>query len=306
MTIYFIAGLPRSGSTLLAALLRQNPRFHAAMTSPLGPLVNACLNAMGAENEFAVFFKDEQKRSILRGLFENYYHHLDTPEVIFDTNRMWSSKLPVLRALYPETKVICCVRNPAWVMDSVERLVRKNAFDVSRMFNTAAERATVYSRADALLHPGRMIGFAWSALKEAYYGEDSDMMLLVDYDLLASRPAEVMPLIYRFIGQPPFEHDFEHVEYEAEDFDHQLLVKGLHTVRGRVELKPRHSILPPDLFQRCQDLIFWNDRRGTKAHRIVVADEPERAGDSTASAGSGPSSPAAAPSDSATPAPVST
>ncbi|MBU0835751.1 MAG: sulfotransferase, partial [Gammaproteobacteria bacterium] len=26
---HFISGLPRSGSTLLAALLRQNPRFHA-------------------------------------------------------------------------------------------------------------------------------------------------------------------------------------------------------------------------------------------------------------------------------------
>jgi len=35
---YFIAGLPRSGSTLLSAILRQNPRFHAAMSSPIAPL----------------------------------------------------------------------------------------------------------------------------------------------------------------------------------------------------------------------------------------------------------------------------
>ncbi|MFB8797203.1 MAG: sulfotransferase [Microcoleus sp.] len=35
MKAHFISGLPRSGSTLLAALLRQNPRFHAAMTSPV-------------------------------------------------------------------------------------------------------------------------------------------------------------------------------------------------------------------------------------------------------------------------------
>ena len=26
--LHFIAGLPRSGSTLLAGILRQNPRFH--------------------------------------------------------------------------------------------------------------------------------------------------------------------------------------------------------------------------------------------------------------------------------------
>ncbi len=270
-SFHFISGLPRSGSTLLAALLRQNPRFHAGMTSPVGPLFNACLNAMGADNEFAVFFNDDQKRAILKGIFDNYYAHVEPAEVHFDTNRMWTSRVAAVRQLYPESKMICCVRNPAWVMDSVERLIRKNAFDVSRMFTTPQERSTVFTRADALLNPNRMIGFAWSALKEAYYSADSDMMLLVDYDLLASRPGEVMDLIYDFIGEPAFEHDFENVEYEAEDFDTQLLAKGLHRVRGKVELKSRQTILPPDLFKRFQDLIFWQNPDGTKAHRIVVS-----------------------------------
>lgn len=272
--LHFIAGLPRSGSTLLSAILRQNPRIHAGMTSPVGPVFNAALTAMGAENEFSVFFKEEQKRDILMGIFDGFYQHVDAQELVFDTNRMWTSRLAAVRKLFSEAKVICCVRNPAWVMDSVERLVRKNAFDVSRIFNNAQERSTVFSRADALLHPNRMIGFAWSALKEAYYSENSDMLLLIDYDLLANRPAEVLPLIYGFIGEEPFDHDFENVEYEAEDFDSQLLAKGLHTVRGKVEVKPRQTILPPDLFKRCQDLTFWQDARGTKAHRIVVTPDP--------------------------------
>ena len=273
-TIHFISGLPRAGSTLLSAILRQNPKIHAGMTSPVGPVFNAALTAMGAENEFSVFFKEEQKRDILMGVFDGYYKHVDAPGVVFDTNRMWTSRLAAVRKLFPESKMICCVRNPAWVMDSVERLIRKNAFDVSRIFNNAQERSTVYTRADALLNPHRMIGFAWSALKEAYYSELSDMLLLIDYDLLASRPGEVLPLIYGFIGEEPFEHDFDNVEYEAENFDSQLLAKGLHTVRGKVELKPRQTILPPDLFKRCQDLIFWQDARGTKAHRIVVTQDP--------------------------------
>lgn len=283
-TIHFISGLPRSGSTLLSAILRQNPKIHAGMTSPVGPVFNAALTAMGAENEFSVFFKEEQKRDILMGVFDGFYKHVDAPGVVFDTNRMWTSRLAAVRKLFPESKMICCVRNPAWVMDSVERLIRKNAFDVSRIFNNAQERSTVYTRADALLNPHRMIGFAWSALKEAYYSENSDMLLLVDYDLLASRPGEVLPLIYGFIGEEPFDHDFDNVEYEAEDFDTQLLAKGLHTVRGKVELKPRQTILPPDLFKRCQDLIFWHDARGTKAFRIVVTQEPEDTGESTRSA----------------------
>jgi hypothetical protein len=52
--IHFISGLPRSGSTLLAAILRQNPRFHAAMTSPVGSLYTALEAAMSRRNETAV------------------------------------------------------------------------------------------------------------------------------------------------------------------------------------------------------------------------------------------------------------
>lgn len=49
--VHLISGLPRSGSTLLAALLRQNPRFHAAMSSPVASLLNGALEQMGANNE---------------------------------------------------------------------------------------------------------------------------------------------------------------------------------------------------------------------------------------------------------------
>jgi sulfotransferase len=269
--LHFISGLPRSGSTLLSAILRQNPRFHAAMTSPVGPVFNACLTAMGAENEFAVFFLEEQKRAILKGIFEGYYAYagVEAKEVVFDTNRMWTSRLSAVRQLYPNAKMVCCVRNPAWIMDSIELLIRRNAFDVSRLFVSANERATVYTRAEALLNHNRMIGYAWSGLKEAYYSADADRMLLVDYDILASRPKECLDLIYGFIGEEPFAHDFEDVEYEANDFDMLMIAKGLHTVHGRVEIKPRQTILPPDLFQRFQQLIFWRDPAGSKAFSIV-------------------------------------
>lgn len=45
-SFHFISGLPRSGSTLLAALLRQNPRFQADMTSGLGALVSGAMQIM--------------------------------------------------------------------------------------------------------------------------------------------------------------------------------------------------------------------------------------------------------------------
>jgi sulfotransferase len=267
---HFISGLPRSGSTLLAALLRQNPRFHAAMTSPVGGLVERMLEAMSEDNEFSVFISPEQKRSLILSIFSAYYQPQVEKEVIFDTNRLWCSKLPLIRELFPEAKVICCVRNIAWIMDSIELLIRRNAFDVSRLFNNPAERATVYSRTEALSQGSRLVGYAYNALKEAFYSEQSASILLVDYDLLTKGPDKTMSLIYQFLGEEPFEHDFDRVEYQEPEFDRKLKTTGLHQVRSQVEFKSRTTILPPDLFERFDGLSFWTDATNSRASAIVA------------------------------------
>ncbi len=74
----------------------------------------------------------------MRGLFDSYYVDREEP-VIFDTNRSWTAQLPALRKLFPAAKVICLVRDVAWVMDSLERQFRDNAFEHTRLFNNPAE-----------------------------------------------------------------------------------------------------------------------------------------------------------------------
>ena len=72
--IHFISGLPRSGSTLLAGILKQNPRFHAGMTSPVGSLVSSMLRQMSQDNEAAVFIDDKKRETILKSCFAAFYH----------------------------------------------------------------------------------------------------------------------------------------------------------------------------------------------------------------------------------------
>ncbi|MGH3564181.1 MAG: sulfotransferase, partial [Mycobacterium sp.] len=108
-SIHFISGLPRSGSTLLAALLRQNPRLEAGMSGPLAGLFGALLHEMSAHNEFSVFLDDAKRQRILRGVFDDYYADC-TAEVIFDTSRGWCARMPAIAQLFPDAKVLACVR----------------------------------------------------------------------------------------------------------------------------------------------------------------------------------------------------
>ncbi|WP_462386415.1 sulfotransferase family protein [Acidovorax sp. Q11] len=268
---HFITGLPRSGSTLLSALLLQNPRFHAGMTSPVGGLFKGMLNQLGAGSEFGPVVTKEQRRRLSRGLFDSYYaDQVGEKEVIFDTNRMWSAQMPALMDLFPGAKLIACVRNVAWVMDSIERRYRANPFEITRLFNDDTERNTVYSRVDTLAQRNRMVGYPWTALKEAFYGEHASSLLLVDYDLLAQAPQKVLPLIYQFLGEPEYAHNFERVKYDAPEFDEALGLHGLHQVRPQVGLQRRETILPPDLFEQYSKLSFWQDQTNSRASVITA------------------------------------
>lgn len=256
--IHFISGLPRSGSTLLAAILRQNPRFHAMMTSPVGGIYLSMLGAVSRKNEGAVFIDESQKRELLVGVFRNYYHRIAGEKLIFDTNRIWCSKLPALAEHFPNSKVICCVRSISWIMDSLERLVRRNPFELSGMFGFDAG-GTVYTRVNRLATNDGVVGFALDALREAFFSEYTDRLLLVGYEALARYPRETVAQIYEFLGEAEFRHDFDNVEYSADEFDLWLGAPGLHTVRRKVEFIERPTILPPELFDRFSGDAFWTN-----------------------------------------------
>lgn len=211
---------------------------------------------MSRRNEASVFINDAQRADVLRGLFVNYYGNIPEYDVIFDTNRIWCTKLPALSRLFPNMKVICCVRSISWIIDSIEKLSRQNAFELSGLFGFDAS-STVYTRANSLAQSSGLVGYALDALREAFYGEESDRLMLLEYEDLCKDPKHSLERLYDFIGEPRFDHDFDNVAYSAEDFDLKLGAKGLHTVRRKVEWIERSTILPPDLFNRFRNDMFW-------------------------------------------------
>lgn len=265
--VHFITGLPRAGSTLLAALLRQNPRFHADITGPVGTLVAAVLRQMSQDNETTVFLDENKRRAVLRGLFDNYYQDEHPTRVVFDTHRMWAAKMATISDLFPASRVICCVRQVPWVVDSLERMVQRNPLETSKLFNFDVS-ATIYMRYEMISSGTGLVGYAWNAVRDAFFGPHSDRLLLVTYETLTSDPARAMREIYTFIGEPEFAHRFDDIAYSSEEFDARLGAPGLHTLRPKIEYAPRETILPPDLFRRMEKDSFWlapeAKRRGVK------------------------------------------
>jgi sulfotransferase len=286
---HFISGLPRSGSTLLAAILNQNPRFRAGMTSPLADIMGVVMAETSSKNDFSFDVSDEQRAAMLRGLVENFYagqadagdravsegipsggEGIPSGEVVFDTSRLWCSRMQLLGTLFPEAKVIACVRQLAWVLDSMERLVRRQPLGVSKVFRFDTN-TTVYSRVEALTDPRGMVGFSFQATKDAFYGQYAPgHLLLLTYESLARNPLAAMRAFYQFIGEPWFEHDFDRLSYNADEFDARVGMPELHTVRPKVEPIERSPILPREIFGRFVNESFWMDPKNNISQVPVI------------------------------------
>jgi sulfotransferase len=252
---FFISGLPRSGSTLLSAILRQNPEFYADISSPVQGLVASTIGVItGSESNHLI--DEDRRKQILKDVIDAYYKAV-TPSTVFDTSRGWTSKTSLLKDLYPQTKIICCVRDLPWILDSFERIAAKNSLYGAALTDDEA-RQTVTTRCDALMDVKK----EGQVVKPYYFLEEGmllnpDMIMLVEYESLCKKPESVMRELYGFINKPYYDHDFKNVEYDNEVYDKALNMKSLHTVRKEVTWQERPSILPKSVWEKYSGKEFW-------------------------------------------------
>lgn len=257
-TYHFISGLPRSGSTLLSSILKQNPRFTASISDPLQGYVKGItqITHVGAGMETTVPI--EKRRELMMGLFDSFYKH-DT-EVCFNTNRGWSGDTHLLKDLYPNFKMIVCLRDIPWILDSFEQLNAKNPHTIKPLYHHQ-DLNNVYDRSHMLMgNNPNCAGYVSGPLanvKHCMFSNERDHIFFMEYDHLAKNPKLVMQQIYKFLGEPWFEHDFDKVEDSYDEFDSQANIQGLHTVKKKVEYRERRSILPDEIWKQYETSTFW-------------------------------------------------
>lgn len=250
---HFITGLPRSGSTLMSSILKQNPRFHASITDPLATMTKGVIETSQDGPGIKIEVPVSRRINIVKSMFEGYYQDVDK-EVIFNTNRAWTLLTPQLKEIYPQSKLIVCVRDINWILDSFEVAHRKHPLSVNTV--TGGLSGTVYSRAEMLMDEKGIVGFPYVGIKQAITSNEKNNLMLVEYDQLCRNPGAIMKAVYSFIDEPHFEHDFNNVENSWDEYDAEIGIP-LHTTRKKVEFIPRKSILPPDIQGKYKNMEVW-------------------------------------------------
>lgn len=271
-TIYLVAGLPRSGSTLLMNILGQNPRFYVTPTSGiLFTLAN--VRDDWDQNKFYRSIDHRQseliKRNVLDGMLQAYFQHTDK-SVCIDKNRLWPEYLEMAAAILggrDKVKVIVSVRDLRDVLASFELAYRRT----SALSQIPLERQdplkakTALGRMEYFLSDNENIGRAYNTIRDAITRGWQDCMHFVEYDQLTQNPNRALQDIYAFLGETAFDHDFENVEQVTFENDFVYGYKDLHTIRQQVRpQEPRwqkvfdQAVLNTQEWKDIEDIaLFW-------------------------------------------------
>lgn len=239
--IFFLSGLPRTGSTLLGSILNQNPHVHVSPTSPLhGLLVNTNerINLMNLQYTFDSRAIGDR---VYRGIVEAFYPAERERPIVFDKHRSWPKHVDAIQELVdPEPRIICTVRPIAEIIasyitlanDDPSNFIDKHLRDMRESVSDEARAHLLWTH--YLNDPTGDGNGPYECLRQGMQTH-SENLLLIDYDKLCYRPEQALQEVYTFCGIDPFEHDIESIENTcAEAKDAAWGLKNLHTIRPRL------------------------------------------------------------------------
>lgn len=258
--IFYVSGLPRSGSTLLMNLLAQNPNVFCTPTSGLNQLLHDVRNSWSNIIEHRADKNagaDDNLKRVLNNVLHTY-HNTDKPYII-DKCRGWGNAIEMLETITNKNvKIIAPVRDVKEVMASFEDLYRKGTYK----FPAPGPMPQCINTEGRVQHWGSNtgeVGVAYSILKDAFLRGKGDRFLLVDYDYLTHEPENAMKVVWNFLGIPPCKHDFDNIINQTPEDDRVYNYVDLHTIKGKITpSKPKaEKILGVDICNTLKNYEFW-------------------------------------------------
>ena len=263
-TYYFMAGLPRSGSTLLKSILFQNPLLYTAPISPVMELMYINNLFFKTNEKYQVYPSPKSAYNLINNIPDNYYSNIERP-IVIDHSRTWPSNIERIKTyITSEPKIICPMRNVLDVLTSYISMIHRNSDQVSFIDEEIAKKNMPInddSRCDYLMSKDGNLRQALDSHKVAYLCDEQDYLLMVDYDDLVNDPEKEVRRIYNFLNIEYYDHNYYHIENKTKEDDSNWNLRDMHHVRdtfSKISKKPE-EVLSEYVLNKYSKLEYWKD-----------------------------------------------
>lgn len=235
-----LSGLPRTGSTLLSAILSQNPLIHAEGTSAVCQLM--------WDMQYSVMNSEEVKGnnknildSLVRAVPSIYYKDVNKP-IIVDKCRSWTlqANTEMLNRYFDNSpKIIVLVRPLIEIVTSFMALRKINGW-------TDLEAGLLDDGSEPIMRS--LAGVEWA--RKNNNGE----FLFVTYDELVDCTELTLNRIYQHCGWEPFMHNLDNIINYLKEDDSKYNAIGIHDIRPQISRRKINIEPSNELVEKCNFL----------------------------------------------------
>lgn len=252
---HFLSGLPRSGSTVLSAILNQNPAVYVTPTSPMLDQLIENQNIWHNLQTVKANPIPDQLTNITRRMISGMWSHVPQ-EIIIDKNRGWGKNMPASEILFNEKiKMVATTRDLPSIMASWLTLLKNNPNNyldqqiMQKGFPVNDDNRMAVMWFD-------MVQDCMEALQQAKK-DAADRLLIVDYNELINRPENCLEKIEIFLGLPSHKYDYNNIVSLTNDDDLSAWgLDGMHSIRTSLSKtsKDPKEVLGEELYNKFIDL----------------------------------------------------
>lgn len=279
-----MAGLPRSGSTMLSAILNQNPRFYSGPSSPVVSTMLTLEQSLSQDELFLAYPKMDFGKNLVTSVIDQYYADTDKP-VVFEKNRSWVNRMDYIQGYFgiEHPKIIYPVRDVAEILASFISMIKRNPHIVNDRLNFIDQSLvqqgiplTDENRCRAIAGPG-ILGQSFDGLKKALSEGYRTSIHFVEYKDLVSNPKETMRQIYKFLGESEYNHDFKNLVNQHQEDDVKIYgFTDMHEVRKELKSTAQmpEDVLPKVILDAVIGAEFWRELDDVPLTNGTVDEKP--------------------------------
>lgn len=239
-----LSGLPRTGSTLLSAILSQNPEIHAEGNSAVCQLMWDMQQSVVNSEQIRANNKNVLE-ALVKPIPDIYYANTTKP-IVVDKCRSWTlpANVEILNRYFDNTpKVIVLVRPVAEIVASFMSLRKANGW-------ADLEAGLLDDGSEPIMRS--LAGVEWA--RKNNNGE----FLFVTYDELVNDTQASLDRIYEHCGWQPFVHNLDNIVNRYKENDDVYNLAGQHDVRRQISRRTVDIQLSDELVDKCNRLDEWS------------------------------------------------
>ena len=229
--LFFLVAQPRSGNTLFASIMNQNPEI-AATPNSITLEIMKDLFLLKDTDVFQNYPDHKSLDNVLDSVYDTYYKDWPQPIIIDRGPVMTKGNFALMQKHFKRPfKCIVLLRNLMDVLASYMQWYTENPDAFVNRFNLQTDE----EKLAMIMNKDGAVAKDLEAIKNAF--NYPDICHFVKYDDLVAQPEQEFRKIYQFMGEPYFNHKFENlqqVEVNGMKYDDTIVGKNMHNIRSVV------------------------------------------------------------------------